>query len=205
MYKIVKKKSLNPTVTLMEIDAPLIAKKAQPGQFIILRVDEDGERIPLTVAGYDREKGTVRIIFQIVGATTEKLNHLNEGDCLHDFVGPLGVPTHTDGYKKVCVVGGGVGCAIALPIAEKLHELGVEVHSIVGFRNKDLVILEDEFKACSDKFVMMTDDGSYGRKGVVTAPLEEMIKAGENYDLVHRHSTVMVTLKQKTRVVKPFG
>ena len=141
MYKIVKKKSLNPTVTLMEIDAPLIAKKAEPGQFIILRVDENGERIPLTVAGYDREAGTVRIIFQIVGATTEKLNHLNEGDYIHDFVGPLGVPTHTDGLKKVCVVGGGVGSAIALPVAEKLHEIGCEVHSIVGFRNKDLVIL----------------------------------------------------------------
>ena len=204
MYKIVKKKSLNPTVTLMEIDAPLIAKKAQPGQFIILRVDEDGERIPLTVAGYDREKGTVRIIFQIVGATTEKLNHLNEGDCLHDFVGPLGVPTHTDGYKKVCVVGGGVGCAIALPIAEKLHELGVEVHSIVGFRNKDLVILEDEFKACSDKFVMMTDDGSYGRKGVVTAPLEEMIKAGENYDLVITIGP-LIMMKFVVKTTKPYN
>lgn len=204
MYKIVKKKALNPTVTLMEIDAPLIAKKAQPGQFIILRVDEDGERIPLTVAGYDREKGTVRIIFQIVGATTEKLNHLNEGDCLHDFVGPLGVPTHTDGYKKVCVVGGGVGCAIALPIAEKLHELGVEVHSIVGFRNKDLVILEDEFKACSDKFVMMTDDGSYGRKGVVTAPLEEMIKAGENYDLVITIGP-LIMMKLVVKTTKPYN
>lgn len=204
MYKIVKKKALNPTVTLMEIDAPLIAKKAQPGQFIILRVDEDGERIPLTVAGYDREKGTVRIIFQIVGATTEKLNHLNEGDCLHDFVGPLGVPTHTDGYKKVCVVGGGVGCAIALPIAEKLHELGVEVHSIVGFRNKDLVILEDEFKACSDKFVMMTDDGSYGRKGVVTTPLEEMIKAGENYDLVITIGP-LIMMKFVVKTTKPYN
>ena len=204
MYKIVKKKALNPTVTLMEIDAPLIAKKAQPGQFIILRVDEDGERIPLTVAGYDREKGTVRIIFQIVGATTEKLNHLNEGDCLHDFVGPLGVPTHTDGYKKVCVVGGGVGCAIALPIAEKLHELGVEVHSIVGFRNKDLVILEDEFKDCSDKFVMMTDDGSYGRQGVVTTPLEEMIKAGENYDLVITIGP-LIMMKFVVKTTKPYN
>lgn len=204
MYKIVKKKSLNPTVTLMEIDAPLIAKKAQPGQFIILRVDEDGERIPLTVAGYDREKGTVRIIFQIVGATTEKLNHLNEGDCLHDFVGPLGVPTHTDGYKKVCVVGGGVGCAIALPIAEKLHELGVEVHSIVGFRNKDLVILEDEFKACSDKFIVMTDDGSYGRQGVVTTPLEEMIKAGENYDLVITIGP-LIMMKFVVKTTKPYN
>ena len=171
MYKIVKKKSLNPTVTLMEIDAPLIAKKAEPGQFIILRVDENGERIPLTVAGYDREAGTVRIIFQIVGATTEKLNHLNEGDYIHDFVGPLGVPTHTDGLKKVCVVGGGVGCAIALPVAEKLHEIGCEVHSIVGFRNKDLVILEDEFKNVCDNLYITTDDGSYGEQGFVTNKL----------------------------------
>ena len=204
MYKIVKKKSLNPTVTLMEIDAPLIAKKAEPGQFIILRVDENGERIPLTVAGYDREAGTVRIIFQIVGATTEKLNHLNEGDYIHDFVGPLGVPTHTDGLKKVCVVGGGVGCAIALPVAEKLHEIGCEVHSIVGFRNKDLVILEDEFKACSDKFILMTDDGSYGQKGVVTAPLEEMIKAGEDYDLVITIGP-LIMMKFVTLTAKPFG
>ena len=172
MYKIVKKKSLNPTVTLMEIDAPLIAKKAEPGQFIILRVDENGERIPLTVAGYDREAGTVRIIFQIVGATTEKLNHLNEGDYIHDFVGPLGVPTHTDGLKKVCVVGGGVGCAIALPVAEKLHEIGCEVHSIVGFRNKDLVILEDEFKDVCDNLYITTDDGSYGEQGFVTNKLQ---------------------------------
>lgn len=204
MYKIVKKKSLNPTVTLMEIDAPLIAKKAEPGQFIILRVDENGERIPLTVAGYDREAGTVRIIFQIVGATTEKLNHLNEGDYIHDFVGPLGVPTHTDGLKKVCVVGGGVGCAIALPVAEKLHEIGCEVHSIVGFRNKDLVILEDEFKACSDKFILMTDDGSYGQKGVVTAPLEEMIKAGEDYDLVITIGP-LIMMKFVVLAVKPYG
>ena len=204
MYKIVKKKSLNPTVTLMEIDAPLIAKKAEPGQFIILRVDENGERIPLTVAGYDREAGTVRIIFQIVGATTEKLNHLNEGDYIHDFVGPLGVPTHTDGLKKVCVVGGGVGCAIALPVAEKLHEIGCEVHSIVGFRNKDLVILEDEFKACSDKFILMTDDGSYGQKGVVTAPLEEMIKAGENYDLVITIGP-LIMMKFVVKTTKPYN
>lgn len=204
MYKIVKKKVLNPTVTLMEIDAPLIAKKAEPGQFIILRVDEDGERIPLTVAGYDREAGTVRIIFQIVGATTEKLNHLEEGDCIHDFVGPLGVPTHTDGLKKVCVVGGGVGCAIALPVAEKLHELGCEVHSIVGFRNKDLVILEDEFKACSDKFILMTDDGSYGEKGVVTAPLEKLINDGENYDLVITIGP-LIMMKFVVKTTKPHN
>lgn len=204
MYKIVKKKVLNPTVTLMEIDAPLIAKKAEPGQFIILRVDEDGERIPLTVAGYDREAGTVRIIFQIVGATTEKLNHLEEGDCIHDFVGPLGVPTHTEGLKKVCVVGGGVGCAIALPVAEKLHELGCEVHSIVGFRNKDLVILEDEFKACSDKFILMTDDGSYGEKGVVTAPLEKLINDGENYDLVITIGP-LIMMKFVVKTTKPHN
>ena len=204
MYKIVKKKVLNPTVTLMEIDAPLIAKKAEPGQFIILRVDEDGERIPLTVAGYDREAGTVRIIFQIVGATTEKLNHLEEGDCIHDFVGPLGVPTHTDGLKKVCVVGGGVGCAIALPVAEKLHDLGCEVHSIVGFRNKDLVILEDEFKACSDKFILMTDDGSYGEKGVVTAPLEKLINDGEKYDLVITIGP-LIMMKFVVKTTKPHN
>ena len=184
MYKIVKKQPLNPTVTRMEIEAPLIAKKAKPGQFIILRVDENGERIPLTVAGYDREKGTVAIIFQIVGATTEKLNHLNEGECLHDFVGPLGVPTHVDGLKKVCVIGGGVGCAIALPIAEELHAMGAEVTSIIGFRNQDLVILEDEFKACSDHFTLMTDDGSYGEKGNVTAPLKTLLENGERFDEV---------------------
>ena len=184
MYKIVKKQPLNPTVMRMEIEAPLIAKKAKPGQFIILRVDENGERIPLTVAGYDREKGTVTIIFQIVGATTEKLNHLNEGECLHDFVGPLGVPTHVDGLKKVCVIGGGVGCAIALPIAEELHAMGAEVTSIIGFRNQDLVILEDEFKACSDHFTLMTDDGSYGEKGNVTAPLKTLLENGERFDEV---------------------
>ena len=184
MYKIVKKQPLNPTVTRMEIEAPLIAKKAKPGQFIIVRVDENGERIPLTVAGYDREKGTVTIIFQIVGATTEKLNHLNEGECLHDFVGPLGVPTHVDGLKKVCVIGGGVGCAIALPIAEELHAMGAEVTSIIGFRNQDLVILEDEFKACSDHFTLMTDDGSYGEKGNVTAPLKTLLENGERFDEV---------------------
>ena len=184
MYQIVRKQALNPTVTLLEIDAPLIAKKAQPGQFIILRTDENGERIPLTIAGYDREKGTVTIIFQIVGATTEKLNHMNEGDCLQDFVGPLGTPTHTEGLKKVCVIGGGVGCAIALPIAQKLHEEGAEVTSIIGFRNKDLVILEDEFKACSSRFYMMTDDGSYGEKGNVCIPLNQMLEAGEQFDEV---------------------
>ncbi len=184
MYKIVRKKVLNPTVTLMDIDAPLIAKKAEPGQFIILRVDDEGERIPLTVADFDREKGTVTIIFQIVGATTEKLNHKQEGEYIADFVGPLGVASHTEGLKKVAVVGGGVGCAIAYPIAKKLHNLGCEVHSVVGFRNKDLVILEDEFKAVSDVMKMMTDDGSYGQKGLVTNALQELIESGEQYDEV---------------------
>ena len=184
MYKIVRKTALNPTVTRMDIEAPLIARKAKPGQFIILRVDADGERIPLTVAGYDREKGTVTIIFQIVGATTEKLNHLNEGECLHDFVGPLGVPTHVDDLKKVCVVGGGVGCAIALPIAQELHRLGAEVTSIAGFRSRDLVILEDEFKACSDRFTLMTDDGSWGEQGNVTVPLKKLLESGERFDEV---------------------
>ena len=184
MYKIVRKTALNPTVTRMDIEAPLIARKAKPGQFIILRVDADGERIPLTVAGYDREKGTVTIIFQIVGATTEKLNHLNEGECLHDFVGPLGVPTHVNGLKKVCVVGGGVGCAIALPIAQELHRLGAEVTSIAGFRSRDLVILEDEFRACSDRFTLMTDDGSWGEQGNVTVPLKKLLESGERFDEV---------------------
>jgi len=184
MYKIVKKKELNPTVTLMEIEAPFVAKKAEPGQFIILRVDEEGERIPLTIADFDREKGTVTIIFQIVGATTEKLNHKNEGEFIQDFVGPLGVATHTEGLKKVAVVGGGVGCAIAYPVAKKLHDMGCEVHSVVGFRNKDLVILEEEFKNASSELYMMTDDGSHGEKGLVTDALRKLIEAGNKYDQV---------------------
>ncbi len=184
MYLILKKEPLNPTVTRMVIDAPHIARKAEPGQFIILRVHEDGERIPLTIADFDREQGTVTIIFQIVGATTELLNHLEAGDSLHDFVGPLGRPSEVEGLKKVAVVGGGVGCAIAYPIAKKLHQLGAEVHAIVGFRSKDLVILEEEFKAASDKLVVMTDDGSYGEKGLVTNALERLIDAGEQYDEV---------------------
>lgn len=184
MYKIVRKKSLNPTVSLMEIEAPLIAKKAEPGQFIIFRAYEDSERVPLTIADFDREKGTVTIIYQIVGGSTMELDTLNEGESLHDFVGPLGVPSHTEGLKKVAVVGGGVGCAIAYPIAKKLSNQGCEVHSVVGFRNKDLVILEDEFKAVSSKLCMMTDDGSYGTKGLVTNALEELIKEGNQYDEV---------------------
>ena len=184
MFKIVRKKELNPTVTLMEVDAPFVARKAEPGQFIILRVDEEGERIPLTVADFEREKGTVTIIFQIVGGTTERLNHLNEGDYIHDFVGPLGEASHTDGLKKVAVIGGGVGCAIAYPVAKKLHGLGAEVHSVVGFRNKDLVILEEEFSAVSDVYKIMTDDGSYGEKGLVTDALKALIESGQQYDEV---------------------
>ena len=184
MYKIVKKKSLNPTVTLMEIEAPFVAKKAEPGQFIIVRPFDNSERIPLTVAGYDREKGTITIIYQIVGGTTIELDSLNEGDSVVDFVGPLGVATHTEGLKKVAIVGGGVGCAIAYPIAKKLHDLGCEVHSIIGFRNKDLVILEEEFNEVSNKCILMTDDGSKGNKGVVTSPLKELIESGEKYDEV---------------------
>ena len=204
MNKIVRKVCLNPTVTLMEVEAPFVAKKAEPGQFIILRVDENGERIPLTIADYDREKGTITIIFQIVGGSTIQLNYLEEGDYIHDFVGPLGVPTHTEGLKKVAVVGGGVGCAIAYPIAKKLHELGCEVHSIVGFRNKDLVILEDEFRAVSDKLILMTDDGSHGQKGVVTAPLKELIESGENYDEVITIGP-LIMMKFVVATTKPFG
>lgn len=184
MFKIVKKEVLNPTVTLMEIMAPYVARKAEAGQFIILRVDEDGERIPLTIADYNREKGTVTIIFQIIGRTTMQLNTLNEDDEIADFVGPLGKPTHTEGYKKVCVVGGGVGCAIAYPVAKKFSSIGADVTSIIGFRNKDLVILEKEFESVSNSMVLLTDDGSKGKKGLVTNALEELILSGENYDLV---------------------
>ncbi len=204
MYQIATKKNLNPTVTQMEIVAPFVAAKAKPGQFIILRVDEDGERIPLTVAGCDKEKGTVKIIFQIVGATTEKLNHKNAGEYIQDFVGPLGVPTHTEGIKKVCIIGGGVGCAIAMPIAEEFHAQGAEVTSIIGFRSKDLLILEDEFKAYSDKLFVMTDDGSYGRHGNVTVPLKEMLEAGEKFDLIITIGP-LIMMKFVVLTAKPFG
>ena len=204
MYKILKKRILNPTVTQMSIEAPLVARKAEPGQFIILRVDEEGERIPLTIAGYDRGAGSVDIIFQIVGATTEKLNHKEEGESITDFVGPLGKPTETDGVKKVCIVGGGVGCAIALPVARKFHEMGCEVHSIIGFRSRDLVILEDEFRSASDRLTVMTDDGSYGRQGVVTAPLAEAIEAGEKYDEVITIGP-LIMMKFVVATTKPHG
>ena len=184
MYRIVKKRELNPTVTLMEVEAPMVARKCEPGQFIILRVDADGERIPLTIADYDREKGTVTIIFQIVGATTEKLNHKKEGEYLQDFVGPLGKATETEGLKRVAVIGGGVGTAIAYPVAKKLHDVGCHVDLIVGFRNKDLIILKDEFEAASTNLIIGTDDGSYGKKALVTDLLKEQIEAGAKYDRV---------------------
>ena len=204
MYKILDKKVLNPTVIQLWIEAPLVAKKAKPGQFIILRVDEQGERIPLTVAGVDPVKGGVKIIFQVVGGTTEKLAHKEAGDAIQDFVGPLGEPTHLAGLKKVCIVGGGVGCAIAMPIAEALHEMGAEVTSIIGFRNKDLLILEDEFKACSNTLRVMTDDGSYGEHGNVTMPLKEMLEKGEKFDMIITIGP-LIMMKFVVATAKPFG
>ena len=204
MYKIVTKKTLNPTVTQMEIEAPLVARKAKPGQFIILRVDEEGERIPLTVAGTNPDEGTVKIIFQIVGATTELLNHKEQGESIQDFVGPLGQATHTDGIKKVCIVGGGVGCAIAMPVAQEFHRLGAQVTSIIGFRSKDLLILEDEFRACSDKLFVMTDDGSYGRHGNVTVPLKEMLDAGESFDEIITIGP-LIMMKFVVAAARPFN
>ena len=203
MYKIVDRKALNPTVVQLQIEAPLVANKAKPGQFIILRVDENGERIPLTIAGVDKKAGTVKIIFQIVGSTTEKLSHKMAGDYIQDFVGPLGVATHLDGLKKVCIVGGGVGCAIAMPIAEALHEMGANVTSIIGFRNKDLVILEDEFKACSDTLRIMSDDGSYGEHGNVTMPLKEMLENGEKFDMIITIGP-LIMMKFVVATAKPF-
>ena len=204
MYKIVNKKSLNPTVTMMDIEAPLVAKKAEAGQFIILRVDEEGERIPLTIAGYNREVGTVKIIFQIVGATTEKLNRKQIGEYIEDFAGPLGVATKLDGLKNVLIVGGGVGCAIALPIAEKLKRMGARVTSVIGFRNKDLVILEDEFKNASDELFVMTDDGSYGRCGNVCMPLNEMFSSGRKFDKVITIGP-LIMMKFVVEATRPTG
>ena len=204
MYKIVGKKILNSTVVQLQIEAPLVANKAKPGQFIILRVDEEGERIPLTVAGVNKENGTVKIIYQVVGATTEKLSHKEAGDYLQDFVGPLGVATHLEGLKKVCIVGGGVGCAIAMPIAEALHKNGAHVTSIIGFRNKDLLILEDEFKACSDTLHVMTDDGSYGKHGNVTVPLKEMLESGEKFDMIITIGP-LIMMKFVVATAKPLG
>lgn len=204
MYKIVNKRVLNPTVVMMDILAPLVAKKAQAGQFIILRVDDEGERIPLTVAGYDRDAGTVKIIFQIVGSTTEKLSHKETGEYIEDFCGPLGVATKLDGLKKVCIVGGGVGCAIALPIAKALKDMGASVTSIIGFRSKDLLILEDEFKDASEKLYVMTDDGSYGEKGNVCVPLNRMFDEGERFDEVIAIGPIIM-MKFVVEATRPTG
>ena len=204
MYKIAEKKILNPTVVQMNIVSPLVAKKAKPGQFIILRVDEDSERIPLTVAGTNAAEGTVKIIFQVVGATTKKLSLKEEGEYIEDFVGPLGMATELEGLKKVCIVGGGVGCAIAMPVAEELHNMGAEVTSIIGFRNKDLVILEDEFRSFSDTLHIMTDDGSYKRQGNVTMPLKEILENGESFDMIITIGP-LVMMKFVTETAKPFG
>ena len=204
MYRIVKKEALKPTVTLYEIEAPMVAKKAEPGQFIILRVDENGERIPITIHDFDREKGTVTIIVQTIGATTEKLRHKAEGEYIQDFVGPLGRPTETEGKKKVCVVGGGVGCAIAYPVLKKYHDCGAEVHAVVGFKNKDLVILEDKFRAASSVLKLMTDDGSYGEKGLVTDALKELIDAGNQYDEIFAIGPAIM-MKFVSKTTEPYG
>lgn len=204
MYRIVDKKVLNPTVIQLMIHAPLVAKKARPGQFIILRVDEQGERIPLTVAGVNEQEGTVKIIFQVVGATTYQLSLKQEGDCLQDFVGPLGVATHLEGLKKVCIVGGGVGCAIAMPIAQALAQMGADVTGIIGFRTRDLLILEEEFRACTNTLYVMTDDGSYGEQGNVTQPLKRLLEAGEQFDMIITIGP-LVMMKYVVAAAKPFG
>ena len=204
MYRIASRRELNPSMIQLEVEAPLVARKAKPGQFIILRVDEAGERIPLTIAGTDPQAGTVKIIFQVVGATTEQLKFKMAGDFLQDFAGPLGRPTETEGRRNVCISGGGAGCAIAMPVAEEFHRLGAKVTSIIGFRNKDLLILEDEFRDCSDNLIAMTDDGSYGRHGNVTIPLKEMLEAGERFDLVVAIGP-LIMMKFVALAAKPFG
>lgn len=204
MFKIVKKEILNSTVVLMDIEAPYIARKAEPGQFIIFRISESGERVPLTIADYDREKGTITIIYQIVGKTTRVLAEMEVGEYLLDFVGPLGVASHLDGYKKVAVIGGGLGTAIAYPQAKKLHALGAEVHAITGFRNKDLIILEKEMEKASDKLVVATDDGSNGNKGFVTNVLKQLIEEGNNYDLVIAIGP-LVMMRAVSNLTKEYG
>mgnify|MGYP002622523823 CR=1 FL=1 len=204
MYKIIRRKELNPTVTQLEVEAPLVARKAKPGQFISLRVNEEGERIPLTVAGVDPEEGTVKIIFQVVGATTELLNHVNEGEYIQDFVGPLGKATEIEGKKKVCIIGGGAGCAIAMPVAEAFHKAGAEVVSIIGFRSQDLLILEDEFRGFSDKLIVMTDDGSYGLYGSVSVQLQKLFDEGERFDLVFTVGPLTM-MKNVVETVRPTG
>ena len=204
MYRIVRKEALKPTVILYEIEAPMVAKKAEPGQFIILRVDENGERIPITIHDYDREKGTVTIIVLNDGATTEKLSHKQQGEFIQDFVGPLGRPTETEGKKKVCVVGGGVGCAIAYPVLKKFHDCGAEVHAVVGFKNKDVVILEDKFKSASDVMKLVTDDGSYGEKGLVTDALKQLIEEGNQYDEIFAIGPAIM-MKFVSKTTEPYG
>ena len=204
MYRIVRKEALKPTVILYEIEAPMVAKKAEPGQFIILRVDENGERIPITIHDFDREKGTVTIIVQTIGATTEKLSHKQQGEFIQDFVGPLGRPTETEGKKKVCVVGGGVGCAIAYPVLKKFHDCGAEVHAVVGFKNKDVVILEDKFKSASDVMKLVTDDGSYGEKGLVTDALKQLIEEGNQYDEIFAIGPAIM-MKFVSKTTEPYG
>jgi ferredoxin--NADP+ reductase len=204
MYQIIRRRELNSSVTEMEILAPLVAKKAKPGQFIILRVNDEGERIPLTIAGADPAEGTVKIIFQIVGATTIQLNQKQAGEFIQDFTGPLGKPTEIEGKKKVCVIGGGVGCAIAMPVAKALHEQGTEVTSIIGFRNKDILILEDEFRSFSDKLIVTTDDGSYGFHGNVTVPLKEMLENGETFDEIITIGP-LIMMKFVVAAARPFN
>ena len=204
MYKIVRKRELNASVTMMDIEAPFVAKKAKAGQFIIFRIDEEGERVPLTIAGCDREKGTVTIIFQKVGFSTIALGNLNKGDYIRDFVGPLGRPTEVEGMKRVCVVGGGVGCAIALPAAKGFKEAGAIVDVIIGFRTKDIVILEEEFRACSDNLYLMTDDGSYGEKGFGTVKLQQLLESGIQYDEVLAIGPVPM-MKFVSKTTEPFG
>lgn len=204
MFKIVRKEVLNPYVKLMEIEAPYVARKAEPGQFIILRINENGERIPLTIADYDREKGTVTIIFQEVGKTTKLLGTMNEGDYLLDFVGPLGQPSHLEGLKKVAVIGGGLGTAIAYPQAKKLHSLGAKVHMIAGFRNKDLIILEKEMAKASDRLIIATDDGSNGNKGFVTDMLKKLIEEGNKYDMVIAIGP-LIMMKVVSNLTKQYG
>ena len=204
MYQIIRRRELNSSVTEMEILAPLVAKKAKPGQFIILRVNDEGERIPLTIAGADPAEGTVKIIFQVVGATTIQLNQKQEGEFIQDFTGPLGKPTEIEGKKKVCVIGGGVGCAIAMPVAKALHEQGTEVTSIIGFRNKDILILEDEFRSFSDKLIVTTDDGSYGFHGNVTVPLKELLENGETFDEIITIGP-LIMMKFVVAAARPFN
>ena len=204
MYQILEKRRLSSNVVLLVIDAPYVAKKAEPGQFIILLVDADGERIPLTISAYDRKKGTITIVVQEVGATTMKLGQMNEGDCLHDFVGPLGKASEFDGIKKAAVVGGGLGCAIALPQAQKLHDMGVDVDLIAGFRNTDAIILEDEMKGACSRLTLVTDDGSNGHKGFVTDALKELIEAGNKYDIVIAIGP-MIMMKFVCKTTEPYG